>query len=549
MATPTEGPLTSETGIEVRWAALTTPTETGGATIRSYNLQWHAGGADPDAVWTDLAGYIADYPGTSYVVTGGIVGGATYSFRVRARNIWGWGATSPEVALVASAVPGQVPVPTTSIDEATGGLAVSWGAPDPHGSAVTQYKVEVRDKVGAQWATTSSCDGATASVVATRSCLIPMPILTAGPYSYTLGDLVAVRVRAYNLKGEGQVSEENTSGATAKTVPTAPAAVTRGSSTSPSQVEAVWVALATTAETGGLPIRSYELEYDQGASAEPVGGSSWTTLVGNPSDSLLTSYTASGSSIVGGTTYRFRLRARNAVGWGAWSPVASIAASAVPAQMAAVTTQIDPGLDPLSVKISWVAPDANSDAIQGYHVTIRARSGEYLEDLTNCNAGLAAIATARQCLVPLTTLRTTFSLAYNDLVVARARAYNSLGNGQYSQPNAAGATIQTEPSIMATPTRGATTLTSIQVNWVALAAAATGGAAVDSYELEYKEDPGGSSWTKLQGQDGSYSTALTGTLASATAGTWYLFRVRAHNVHGWGQESPEVRIQAADVPG
>jgi hypothetical protein len=43
--------------------------------------------------------------------------------------------------------------------------------------------------------------------------------------------------------------------------------------------------------------------------------------------------------------------------------------------------------------------------------------------------------------VLLTDLRTDFNLGYGDVVVARVRATNSLGDGSYSQPNTAGATI------------------------------------------------------------------------------------------------------------
>ena len=40
MATPTEGSLTNESQIEVNWVALTVHTETRGAEITSYELQW-----------------------------------------------------------------------------------------------------------------------------------------------------------------------------------------------------------------------------------------------------------------------------------------------------------------------------------------------------------------------------------------------------------------------------------------------------------------------------------------------------------------------------
>jgi hypothetical protein len=129
----------------------------------------------------------------------------------------------------------------------------------------------------------------------------------------------------------------------------------------------VWAALTTSTETGGLTILSYHLEHDA-ASGEAVDGSSWVDLVGYPSDSLLTTYTLSGTT--GGEITQFRVRAKNAIGWGTWSEVASVAASAVPAQMSALTTEIDAIVDPLSVTISWTAPDDNSDAITSYQILI-----------------------------------------------------------------------------------------------------------------------------------------------------------------------------------
>jgi hypothetical protein len=149
---PTEGSATSEYQIEVVWTALTTTVETGDSQILSYNLQWHAGAADATgAVWESLAGDLSEYTGTSYIVTSGIIEGATYSFQVRAQNLWGWGEVSPTVELVASTTPDQVATPTTSINGDTGGLVISWTSPTDHGSPITAYLVEVRDRVASQW--------------------------------------------------------------------------------------------------------------------------------------------------------------------------------------------------------------------------------------------------------------------------------------------------------------------------------------------------------------------------------------------------------------
>lgn len=234
MGAPSEGPSTNEYQIEVLWAALTTTAETGASAILSYNLQGHAGAADtPGAVWESLAGDLSEYPGTSYTVTSGIVEGATYSYRVRAQNLWGWGAASPTVELVASTRPDQVATPTTSINPDTGGLVISWVAPAAHGSPITAYLIEVRDRVASQWIADSSCDGSDSAVVAALECEIPMLTLTASPYSYTLADLIVLRVSAYNAKGWGPTSADNADGALATAVPEQPSAPARASETAP----------------------------------------------------------------------------------------------------------------------------------------------------------------------------------------------------------------------------------------------------------------------------------------------------------------------------
>ena len=86
---------------------------------------------------------------------------------------------------------------------------------------------------------------------------------------------------------------------------------------------------------------------------------------------------------------------------------------------------------------------------------------------------------------------------------------------------------------MVTPTMGATSLTSIVVDWIALTGNDPRGSAIDKYELSYGTTTGGSTFPSV-----NELTLLTYTLSGATPGEWYRFRVRAHNVHGWGPYSP-----------
>lgn len=374
----------------------------------------------------------------------------------------------------------------TSINITTGDLVLDWAAPEDNGSPVTRYQIEIRDKVGSAFLSHASCDGTDAAIVAATECSVPMLTLTSAPYSYTLGDLIVVRSAAYNEKGFGLIGPDNVAGGTAKTVPAAPAPVFRGDATTPAQVQVNWTTLATTSETGGLPILSYHLAYDAG-SGEAAGGPSWVDLVGYPSDSLLLAYTASGTAIVGGRAYVFTVRARNAIGWGAASATTTVVASSAPAQMTTVQTTIDVGVDPKAVKISWSAPADNSDPITEYQILIRKTGGtEYAEELVHCDGANATVAAARQCYIPLTTLRApVFNLGYGELVAARARARNSLGYGQYSQPNVIGALIQTEPTQVPAPTMTGTSLSFVAIAWSSLTGDDTGGSAIESYHAQY----------------------------------------------------------------
>lgn len=174
----------------------------------------------------------------------------------------------------------------------------------------------------------------------------------------------------------------------------------------------------------------------------------------------------------------------------------------------------------------------------------------WIEDEVDCKADDEPFLTQLYCFVPLTTLRsTTYNLGYNDLVVAKARAYNSKGFGHYSEPNILGALVSQKPSLMdiVRINKDTSTLTTITVEWDALTTGEqTGGSAIDSYNLIWDAGTNGDSWQNVQGQEDSFSVSTTATVVGLTAGQYYQFRVIAHNVHGWADELSEiVSFQAA----
>lgn len=107
MAIPVNVPLTSETQIKVTWTALNAPPtspHTGGSAIISYNLEWDNGSGA--TTWSDLlGGSLPDSTATQLTLTSQIVAGVTYKFRVRAKNIYGWGLPSTILSVKAARTP------------------------------------------------------------------------------------------------------------------------------------------------------------------------------------------------------------------------------------------------------------------------------------------------------------------------------------------------------------------------------------------------------------------------------------------------------------
>jgi hypothetical protein len=318
------GPGTAENAIELVWNALTTATERGGATVLSYEVQWDAGAGT--GTYSTLAGYLADFTGTTLTVTSGIQPGAVFSFRVRGKNMWGWGPYSTVLQVAPSAAPDQPVAVVTSVNETTGDLVLTWTAPHDNSATITAYKIEILDKAGTNWnEETEYCNGADAYVMGNRTCSIPMSKLYAAPFSLALADPIYVRVSAYNVNGWSPTSTPSSGATTVRTTPTRMNAPVRDAASSDSQIIVTWTALTAAADTGGAPISSYRLFWDDGS-----GGTAWYPLLGHTSATLETEFTVT-TALVGGQAYLFRLQAENIYGWGPYSTETLIYAAGVPA--------------------------------------------------------------------------------------------------------------------------------------------------------------------------------------------------------------------------
>ena len=100
--------------------------------------------------------------------------------------------------------------------------------------------------------------------------------------------------------------------------------------------------MTTPTDTGGSPISSYRLEWNQGD-----GSTNFVTLAG----SLATEYLLS-TSVTMGTTYSFRLVAQNKWGESQAGSSINIQASSLPGQISSVITSVSGS----NVRLTWTQP-------------------------------------------------------------------------------------------------------------------------------------------------------------------------------------------------
>lgn len=125
-----------------------------------------------------------------------------YKFRVRARNIYGWGIWSPEATLFTS----DVPLGTTSITmlEINMDIKISWTKPFENYNSIDMYRIYIQDSTGTAWNLDEvHCNGAEPLIVTERFCVIPMSTFRAAPHNLALDTEIVIRVQGHNDRGWG----------------------------------------------------------------------------------------------------------------------------------------------------------------------------------------------------------------------------------------------------------------------------------------------------------------------------------------------------------
>ena len=214
------------------------------------------------------------------------------------------------------------------------------------------------------------------------------------------------------------------------------------------------------------------------------------------------------SGLRNGKTYELQARARNARGWGAWSPsVSGTAGAPTPPVVNAPTPKHQ------AIAVTWDAPAAdNNSAVTGYDVQYRAGS-------SGAWTSWPYAATTRSTTITGLTNNTEYQV--------QVRARNARGNSFWSA-SVKGTPAPQKPDAPAAPTltSSGTTLT---VSW---AAPLANGADITDYDVSYCSSTctSESNWTEWNA--GNTSTALSASITNLVNGTTYQVRVRAQNSVG-----------------
>jgi hypothetical protein len=372
----------------------TGPANTSGAAILDYTISYTT-----DAInspWTDIAGI----SGATYTTAPALLtNGTLYSFKIKPRNVVGFGPESTtKTATPATTPDAPSDLRLTSAVSSTTGINLSWTAGASTGGAATTYTLIRNTTLAANGTDVNATGATTTNSIATASTAVA---------SLTAGNRYYFQVRAANIVGASTYTSPAFLAATLPAAPTigAPALVT-GSSTE--------ISVAFTASSGTPAIANYMVTaYDNSglATGQTATGSSFPIVV---------------SGLTGGSTYKFKVQAATLDASNAPQYGAASAFSAV------IVPGIVPGLPQGALAVS--AQTSSAITINGFSKPSELDRGSYaditgyvvdrsLNGTTWTNASSVVAATAT-------------SYAFSGLVAntgywLRIAAKNASGTGAY----------------------------------------------------------------------------------------------------------------------
>ena len=419
----------------------------GTASLTKWQYKKQKDGGNYDADWTDIE---STSTSLSHTVTE-LTDGSSYKFKVRARNASGFGAESNGSA---AATPRAV---TLSAGTATAtGITLTIS----NYSLAWYYQYTTPDG--------GSCSSTAVSADTSSKAITGLDSNTAYVF------------KTYNDSG---CQTELAAAASHTTKPPKPAKPTLSNDGSRKL-------RVSSSVTGTATLTKWQYKKKQGGNAWDAN---WTDIT-----STSTSLSHTVGQLTNDASYQFRVRARNASGFGAES------------DPSAAGTPRDESLATSAVTAT------------GLTLTINNHSGAwYYKHTTPSNGSCVSVADG------------TSSKAVTGLDSNTDYIFKAYGNNSCSTELAAGASVSTLPPQAAKPTL----TVNLGSGKVRVSSSVTGTAPLSKWQYKKRKDGGNydTNWSDI----GSTSKTLAHTLGGLTDGSAYEFKVRARNASGFGEESSE----------
>ena len=493
---------------DISWGA----SEQNGSPITGYTVQWSLADATGDyGAYTDLL----DCVGTTNLscTHPNLIGGDKYKYQVKATNIVGdsgW-ATSDEITVASSApsAPGNM-----TVQSSAGVNTVNWLASIPNGSVITGYEVEFIKEDGSAdiWAPVSGCSS---DDVDLRTCS-HLGLMKDDVYSYR------VRAMAEDATGDWSIVRNTTVVALAPSIMSTPLVTTASGENT-----ITWTAPAN----NGSPITGYTVQWSK---ADATGDfNSFTDLAGCV-DVLTLSCTH--SSLINGDTYKYQVKATNAVGDSPWSMSDEVVVASLPPS---APTNAQATSSAGVTTVTWDLASSNGSVITGYTVEFAKKdvSNDVYGDWTFVSGCATDDATLTTC--------DHSDLTSDDIYKYRVSATYSGGNGAWTEIGDT-TVVANIPSTIGQPS----IMSANGINTITWSAPANNGSAITGYTVWFKRNTN-LGWTI----DWMEACTTTGETSCDHMGLnkddEYKYYVTATNGIGSSTPSQESATQAvvAGVPG
>ncbi len=447
----------SDTAVQIQWQA----SNGNGYTVTGYKVERSTDGG---ATWTVVTSNTQST--TTTYNDSGLTPQTDYWYRVSGINSIGVGPVSLSATSHTYGPPEPITAITTS--STTTSVTLNWSAPYDHGSAISQYRIEVLSFSTGQYIQLGTTNDSTLTF--THS-----PTLTNTDFDY--------RISAVNAYGV----TPSTISIIQYSLPNVPSGLTAVAS-SGTVIDLSWNAVVDP-NSHGNTLYNVEQSTDQ---------VNWLSISSGQTATLLTQ-----PALQPGTTYYFRVQAENPGGSSDWTT--AVAEQTLSLPTAPQNLQIlNP--NPLDVRLDWTAPTDNGGDPNILYMVERSLDNVTWTQVGNNQSELFYIDTG---------LTTTTTYYY------RVSAVNLAGTGPPST-----SVVYTTPSVSDPPANLVVTMTGTQNSAVRLDWSTPGnthGYNVIGYQIERNDNGGG--WTVIIANSGTTLTAYTNT--GLTGGILYEYRVSA----------------------